>query len=273
MKNIFITCFLWGCFIPVAFSQKGEHIVGSGHFVKKVEYNSDGIRVEKELGNQVKKPSGNEFLPRDYICNVTGKTDEEKLLFGDIFNAPVEFFYFPSFEASMAGPFGFRIAGDSLGKRYVLEVKYISNYKEVIKATEKKPVTGISENLWDSIPFEIKELIWKQMKTQQYKDRFQYFKVETLTFSVKARFAETLYKKMVSFIDNFKVTGVPDYIMDGYSVTFRNVVDDEVWSLRFHEPRGNALKLANLCRQIITDAVSKKLNESMYISVLDGFDF
>jgi hypothetical protein len=262
--KIAVTCFLCGCFIPVAYSQNGEHIVGSGHFVKKVEYSSNGVQTGKMVGEKI--------IPTGYQSNVAGKSDVEKLFFGD-FNAPVEFFYDPSFEASREGPFGFRIVKDSLGRDYILEVRHISNYKEVIKESEKNPETGIPENLWDSIPFEIKELIWKRMKAQQREEIPQSFKVETLSFHVGNRFAEALYKKMASFIDNFKVKGVPDYIMDGYSVTFRNAVDDEVWSLRFHEPRGNALKLADLCRQIITDAVADKPNESAYVSVLEGFDF
>jgi hypothetical protein len=78
---------------------------------------------------------------------------------------------------------------------------------------------------------------------------------------------------MVSFISNFKAKGRQSISTDGYTVTFRNVVDDELWSLELHEPKGNALKLSDLCRQIITDSQTGKLDERMYISVLDEFIF
>ena len=74
---------------------------------------------------------------------------------------------------------------------------------------------------------------------------------------------------MVSFIDNFKAGGMAPTISDGYSVKFRTVVDDEVWSLWIHEPQEIALKMADLCRQIITDGIANKLDESKYITVLD----
>ena len=59
---------------------------------------------------------------------------------------------------------------------------------------------------------------------------------------------------MVSFIGTFKTKGALPIMADGYSVTFRTVVEDEVWSLNIHIPQGNAFKKADLCRQIITDA-------------------
>ena len=88
---------------------------------------------------------------------------------------------------------------------------------------------------------------------------------------IASRLAEKLYEKMVFFIDKFKARGVPPGIYGGYNVVFRNVVDDEVWSLDIHNPKGDALKMANLCRQIITDANANKLDISKYIIVLNTF--
>jgi hypothetical protein len=210
-----------------------------------------------------------------YLCNVGSKSDVEKLLFGSDFNAKIEFFYAPSFEASTKGETGFRIMKDSLDTSYILEVKHIPNYEEVYRECDDKyPVTGIPADIMhsmplNSIPLYSNELIWKQ----RHDERLKLFKVETLSFSVSDQFAEILYQKMVSFIDIFKAKGRLLLSADGYSVTFRNVVDDEVWSLEIHNAEGDALKLADLCRQIITDAKTNKLNESTYISVLNGFDF
>ncbi|GHT69999.1 hypothetical protein AGMMS50239_37700 [Bacteroidia bacterium] len=78
---------------------------------------------------------------------------------------------------------------------------------------------------------------------------------------------------MAALIDNFKAKGVPPIIMDGYSVTFRTVVEDEVWSLKIHLPRGNALKMSDFCKQIILDADTSKLDETKFIELLEEMDF
>ena len=93
------------------------------------------------------------------------------------------------------------------------------------------------------------------------------------SFKVSAQFAEKMYKKMVSFIENIKATGTQNTINRGYEVTFRAVVDDEVWSLKIQEPSGDALKMSGLCRQILVDANRNRLDEAKYIKILDGFDF
>jgi hypothetical protein len=96
-------------------------------------------------------------------------------------------------------------------------------------------------------------------------------KVEIKSIPISDQFAEKLNKKMVSFINNFKAKGIPADMADGYSVTFRTVVDDEVWSLGIHMPAGNAKIIADLCRQIITDANANQLEEPKYLYVLNNF--
>ena len=103
--------------------------------------------------------------------------------------------------------------------------------------------------------------------------KYIHSKVETLSFPISDQFAGMLYSIMSSFIVNFKVKGIPVLSVDGYSVTFRSVVDDEVWSLWMCNPRGNlSRKMAELCVQIITDARATKLDESKYITVLNTFE-
>ena len=89
------------------------------------------------------------------------------------------------------------------------------------------------------------------------------------SFTISDQFALLMHQKMVSIIQNFRGSGKPPLIMHGYRVTFRNVVKDEVWSLKIHEPQGRALKLTELCRQIIYDACNTKLNEQRYIKILN----
>jgi hypothetical protein len=199
------------------------------------------------------------------LYNLESKGEEEKLLFGK-FNAPVEFAYLPSFE----GASGFRVVKDSLGAS-VLEIKYISNYDEAIKIAYRmaaKSKIDLPAEVLNSLPREVFNLIYDYNNHRIVEKNPEKlpspYKVETLSFPISERFAEKLHQKMVLFIDGFKAKGVPQLIMDGHSVTFRTVVDDEVWSLRIHVPRGNALKMADFCRQIITDAKANTFEESKY---------
>jgi len=97
--------------------------------------------------------------------------------------------------------------------------------------------------------------------------------LKSRSFPISAQFAEILYKKAVSLIANFKATGISPLIGDGYVVTFRTVVDDEVWSLKIHCPAGDALKMSNLCKQITMETLATgKPDESRYIKMLDDFN-
>ena len=232
MRKIITTGILWSFFISSVFPQDIEF--GGGRFVKRVEYN---------------------LIVYEDGYNVDSKGEIEKLFFGD-FNALVEFSFLPSSEAAFVNqPSGFRIVKGKSKTSYVLEVKYISNYEEAQEEASKNyPISlGMSAE-------------------QNHKYMLKLLKVETKSFPVSNQFAEKLYEKMVLLIDNFKAKGVPPMILDGYSVVFRNVVEDEVWSLSIHMPKGDALKMADLCRQIITDADAKKPDESKYLSVLETFE-
>ena len=241
MKNIFVTSFLWAFFIPFAFSQNKEHVDG-GHFEKSIEYN-----VKSQY---------------DGSHNLNSKGEIQKMFFGD-FNAPVEFYYLPTSTATMNKELisGFRIVRNSSN---ILEVKYISNYVEA--AEEAQKMYPLNPNLsWEH----------PQNKTawaKQFEEMNKLYKIETLSFPISSRFAENLYQKMVSLIDNFKAKGVPPVIFGGYSAMFRNVVEDEVWSLCIDMPNGDALKMSDLCRQIITDALADQLDETKYITVLKTFE-
>jgi len=265
LRKILLVFFGGICFIPFALPQNVDHTAGDhsvgGHFVKRVEYNLI-IEGSGKYRN---------------LYNIKSKGEEEKLFFGN-FNAPVEFFYSPSFDGASC----FRIMKDSLGAT-ILEIKYISNYDEVSKmriqmARDRRNKIDLPVNLLDSLPREVINLIWDYnnnliaKKTEELPKHFKDFKIESLSFPINTQFAEKLYERMVSFIGNFKAKGVPPIISDGYSATFRTVVDDEVWSLWIHEPEGNALKMADLCRLIITNAITNELNEAEYLNVLSTFE-
>jgi len=263
MKIIIISFLSWG-FIPFTFSQNADHIDG-GHFIKRIEYN---LLAKGRGDNSII------FIDR---YNLSSKGDIEKLFFGD-FNANVEFFFDPSFE----GALGFRIMKDSLNVNNFLEIKCISNYDEATKealkeARDKRNLIDVPVELLNTLPRSVFNLIWEYNSNAAISKRYfeelpKRFNVVTLSFPISEQFADKMYKKMVWFIDNFKAKGVPPTMVDGYYVTFRTVVEDEVWSLLVHEPQGNALIMSDLCRQIITDAIANQLDESKYLTILNTFD-
>lgn len=250
MKNIFTFLFFFGLITQLAFSQDGDHTGGGGRFSKNIEYN---------------------LLILESVYNFNSKGDVEKLFFGD-FNAPVEFFYEPSFE----GASGFRIVRDTLKESYILEIKYISNYKEAESEVSKKysmrSISGeeresMSEDTFSSIIEYNRKMI-----RMYFEEMNKLYNIENRVFLVSDQFAKKMYEKMFSVIDNFKARGVPPMISDGVHVTFRNVVDDEVWSLRIHEPTGRAQKFADFCLKIIKETFSVgKPDETNYIKLLDDF--
>ena len=260
MKKTFISCFLGVFFTSFAYTQNVDHFEG-GHFVKRIEYNL----VNKGEGRL------NDSIIFGDNYNINSKGDLEKLFFGDI-NAAIEFYYLPSSEAAFKRPpYGFHVTKDKSNTYSVIEIKHVSNYKEASKeASSKYPPIGVLN------PFTISDERRDQIRehnrdafAKQYEEMLKLFKVETLTFPVSDWFVENLHEKTVSFINNFKAKGVPPMMLDGYSVTFRTVVDDEVWSLWIHIPQGNALKMTDFFLQIIKDAEQGVFDEERYISVLD----
>ena len=240
-KKVLLIGFLWIILITFAFSQNGEHVDG-GHFIKRIEYN-----VESKI-------------TLDH--NLKSKGVIQKMFFGD-FNAPVEFYYLPSSEAAYWEPYsGFRIVSGVSHKSYSIEVKYISNYAEATKEAQKRYPT-IGNNLTTAHN--------REALINQTKESLKLYKIETLLFPISNQLAERMYKKMISLIDNFKAKGAPPLMVDGEWVEFRIVVEDELWSLYIYVPRGDSLKMSDLCRQIIRDARENKLDESKYMAALNAF--
>ena len=263
MKRIIFACFVCVFSIPFAFSQNVKAHFNGGNSLKRIENNMT-------------------FGPGFY--NIYSKSDLEKLFFGD-FNALIEFCYDPSSEVNPCVPSGFRIIRDSLNSSYILEVKHISNYREASKEASKEvkkaqmpKLLDLPVRLLDSLSRDVFNQIWEynrnisgyKVYNKMYSEELpKHFKVEIKSISISNQFAEKLYKMMGSFIDNFTAKGIPGMVLDGYSVSFRTVVADEVWSLGIHEPRGNAEIMTNLCMKIIKDANDDQLDESMNLSVLN----
>jgi hypothetical protein len=230
VKRFVIFVFLGCSLTSFVFSQDGVH-AREGRFLKRIEHNK--------------------YMSQ---YNLAGKEDFEKRFFGD-FNARVEFFCNPSREYS-----GFRIVRK--GSSYILEVKYVSNFKELEKMFEDKLKAAWTNHNFD-----------EARKIGEEKERL--YKVATRSVPISNHFADKLYDRMVSFIGNFEATEVdhPDIVpvmRDGDPVTFRTVVKAELWSLYIPCPQGDALKMAHLCREIITDVRADKFSESKYIYEIES---
>jgi hypothetical protein len=233
------------------------------------QHNREAFRVSMENNRRDNQP------------NLESKGDIERLFFGD-FNAPVEFFYFPAEEevGRISPAAGLRVVRDSLDSSYILEVKYITNFAEVLEEVERTTsIGGTWWNPWDGI--EERDRRRNELRALQQERRLQLFTVNSLYFPVSQLFAEKLREKAEALISTFeeenpfpenlffcdtmnewieKVT----VVFGGYAVTFRTVVDDEVWSLWIHLPQNKALELSNLFRQIIVDAQNGQLDEVRY---------
>ncbi|MDR3141104.1 MAG: hypothetical protein LBU37_05195 [Tannerellaceae bacterium] len=242
----------------IASSQNADHIEG-GHFLKRIEYNII-IRGWTEADNSY---------------NLDGKSILDRILFGRI-NSPIEFVFEDSPEGDDEVS-AFRIVRNSQTDSYQLEIMRMPDLEKVYNAIKvlstKVNETLISPELIQMLSLEGRALLDEHNK-EVYRirlsdDLFKPYRPESKTFQISNEFAEKLHNKIVTLIDNFKAAGIPPIIFDGYRVTFRIVVENEVWSLSIHMPQKNALIMANLCRQIIEDADVNKLNETKYIALLD----
>ena len=212
------------------------------------------------------------------VDNIESKSPLEKVLFGNT-NAKVEFVVEPSFE----GAYGIRVIKDSSETSSSLEVKRIINWKEVEKQMQKAfPVKGytiqelnakIAER--EKMSEEERELSILKSRIRnekQEKESLKRYQVQTFIIPISDLFAEKLYAKFVSFIDDFKAKELePNLLMgDGETTVFRCIVDQEIWTLSIpFKTEEKARELSDLCKQIVEDAEAGRFDESKYIGSLE----
>lgn len=255
MKKTLLTAVAAILFTQSGFSQITEVVGGRGRFLKTIEYNYAGGEIVDEDWNLI-----------GWHYNFRSKTDLEKIFFGD-FNAKVEYFMLPPF----TGAYGFRIVENPADSSYTLEVKHIANYEEVNEEmAEKYPSIGLTLTEIRDMSREEKDSIGRQNRINYRKrdeERLKLYEIETKSVPVTSLFAETLYGKVSKTIGTVKGIGVPAIVMDGDDITFRCVVEDEVWTLTIHVPKGDIRKLSDICEEIIKDVEADKFEESKYIGL------
>ena len=213
------------------------------------------------------------------VDNIKSKSPLEKVLFGNT-NAKIEFVVEPSFE----GAYGIRVIKDSSETSSSLEVKRIINWKEVEKQMQKAfPVKGytiqelnakIAER--EKMSEEERELSILKSRIRnekREKESLKRYQVQTFIIPISDLFAEKLYAKFVSFIDDFKAKELePNLLMgDGETTVFRCIVDQEIWTLSIpFKTEEKARELSDLCKQIVEDAEAGRFDESKYIGSLEN---
>ena len=214
------------------------------------------------------------------VDNIESKSPLEKVLFGNT-NAKVEFVVEPSFE----GAYGIRVIKDSSETSSSLEVKRIINWKEVEKQMQKAfPVKGytiqelnakIAER--EKMSEEERELSILKSRIRnekREKESLKRYQVQTFIIPISDLFAEKLYAKFVSFIDDFKAKELePNLLMgDGETTVFRCIVDQEIWTLSIpFKTEEKARELSDLCKRIVEDAEAGRFDESKYIGRLEDY--
>ena len=245
-----------------------------GDFTKRIEFNVINCLYEKSADGDSMKLT--------YKYNLSGKSVNEKFLFGDM-NAEVEFFTEPSFSS----PYGLRIIRDSLNFSH-LEIREVANYGEVEKRLgEKYPnkylVFGPDEldKLKDLKMSDEEKVAMgahnREMGAKREEERWELYRKEVHSVPVTDAFAQLLFERVSFAIDTFKgvssrkiVNGMilENVILDGDTRIFRCVVDDEVWMLKVHEPTGRTKALATICDNIFNDVKGHTFREEKYLEEL-----
>jgi hypothetical protein len=237
----------------IALSQNTGYHVG-GHFTKRIDYNVN-MKGTTEVDNSY---------------NLEGKSILDRILFGNI-NSPIEFVL----EGDEV--LAFRIVRNLQTDSYWLEIMRMIDIQKMYNARDfilaKVNKIYLPPEFIKTISMEGRNMILEHNREvnriQLSDDLYKPYRPESKTLKIKNEFAEKLHDKMAALIDDFKAKGVPPEMSDGYTVTFRTVVDDEVWSLNIHMPEGDALKMSDFCRQIIKDVEANKFNESNYTTLLE----
>jgi len=93
------------------------------------------------------------------------------------------------------------------------------------------------------------------------------YRVETKSFRIGQQLADALYDRITDMIEHFDSRYEGRYA--AYSITFRCVVGNEVWTLFFRDvPQGETLALSDLCMRMLRDAKTDDWAEAEYLNLL-----
>ena len=253
MKKITFFLFILLCTATLAFAQQSQ-IVQPARYTKTIEVSRTA----------------------DGAYNLEGKSDNERLLFGD-FNAPAEFLFVPSFD----GISGLRIYRDSVDKGYRLEVKRVTNWSETNDSINAKFVCDREVRTITLAQWEEQK---KQMKASEERRRAEWLRlqsVHTASVPVSDMLAERFKTAITDAIRRVKpvenktpksgdAIQIVEIIKDGDNAIFRSVVGDQLWTLNYHVPEGEFKALSDLFRAMIADVEAGAFDEAKYLGILDN---
>lgn len=256
---IFSVMFVFGC--NLIKSQPVDHVSG-GKYLKTIEYNVLHVGVTED---------GNRY-------NLEHKSLIDRLFFGTK-NSFVEFVFEDSPEGSNEAT-AFRIIKKPQDNSYELEVMRLQNmldvYNKRLMFMVSDKTTPIFTPFWlsNAVSYETRSRISEHNKRAKLlknsDDLYKPYRPEPLKFQISKELAEKIHEKTSMLIENFRGIGIPLNITDCFVITFRCVVNDELWTLSVHCPlEGKSLQFSDLFRQIITDSFDKKIDETKYLNLLD----
>ena len=264
MKTFIIFSVMFAFASNLIISQSVNHVNG-GEYLKTVEYNVIHSGVTEDAN----------------MYNLKNKSVIDRLFFGTK-NSFVEFVFTDTPEGSNEAT-AFRIIKNHQDDSYELEVMRLQNLLDVyynkLKNVLLEKSTPIVTPFWLStaVSHETKNQIRehnKQAASLKYQDDlYKPYRPEPLKIQINNELVEKLHEKTSILIENFKGVGKPANIADGFEVTFRCVMDDELWTLSIHCPQGKALQFSDLLRKMITDGFENKIDESKYLKLLDDIFF
>lgn len=202
--------------------------------------------------------------------NIEGKSELEKKFFPG-HNRMVEFFFRDTF----LGPHGFRIDTVSMNN-YIMEVVWVSDFKDVNRRlSEEFPVKSIlPKKLSDMTEEELKEIreFNREQRLQRAKRTIEEYTIERRKIPVSAAFFASMWRSYYGIIWNYTSRGVAPTSFDGYSVTFRCVVENfSVWTFFARNPLSLIEDFTTACNGIVKEVqdIGKIANEEEHIKQIE----
>ncbi len=259
---LFLLTVLFG---QLAVAQEADR-VGGGTFTKLIEHNPySGMTIWGGGGNMYSA----------WINN--NKTRLEMPLLGAM-SAHFEYLFSPA-DGDRRSAAGLCIVRNSSPETpYMLEVKWIKNWRKVIEILEEVyPLHVLTSEEISSMPKAEQERIAehnKEMRRRIDEERFDYFEVETRTFPA-GDLGGVLHDKVAAMIGNVEAEEGTAVDSGGNSGMFRCFVGDEVWTLGIQEmpDEGTVLQMSDLCHRIIEDVRAGTFDEQKYIGMLEPIEF
>ncbi len=208
--------------------------------------------------------------------NFSSKSDEERLLF-DSFNAPIEFIYSPSLE----GVSGLRIYKDSMERNYLLEVKRVTNWKEVNNQLNTEFPSGNEVRTITLAQWEEQKKQMQALKERRREEWLRRQTIRTQEVTISDTFADRIKTTITNAIKQAKkeekkipksgnISQIVEVIKDGDEAIFRCIVGDQLWTLKYHVPEGEFQTLSDLFRQMIADVEAGSFDEAKYSGQLEN---